>query len=87
MMYHGLSPRVWAANTYSRVLMSMVRLLTMRKIPGPEASATAMKMLSVLGLTRMRRNGSASKTKVAKSHAPAMIVAARQIASLRGWVR
>ena len=22
MMYHGLSPRVWAASTYSRVLMS-----------------------------------------------------------------
>ena len=52
MMYHGLSPRVWAASTYSRVLMSIVRLRTMRKMPGPEASATATKMLSVLGLTR-----------------------------------
>ena len=51
MMYHGLSPRVCAASTYSRVLMSSVRLRTMRKMPGPEASATAMKMLSVLGLT------------------------------------
>ena len=87
MMYHGLSPRVWAASTYSRVLMSIVRPRTMRKMPGPEASATAMKMLSVLGLTRMRPNGSASKTKVAKSHAPAMTVTARRIASLRGWVR
>ena len=43
--YHGLSPRVWAASTYSRVLMSSVRLRTMRKMPGPEASATATKML------------------------------------------
>ena len=55
MTYHGLSPRVCAASTYSRVLMSSVRLRTMRKMPGPEASATAMKMLRVLGLTRMSR--------------------------------
>src|SRR5208282_4579896 len=70
MTYHGLSPRVWAASTYSRVLMSIVRLRTMRKMPGPEARATAMKMLSVLGLTRRMPNGSALKTKVANSHAP-----------------
>ena len=44
----------------------------MRKMPGPEASATATKMLSVLGLTWMSPNGSALKTKVANSHPPAI---------------
>src|SRR5271166_6458285 len=87
MMYHGLSPRVWAASTYSRVLMSIVRLRTMRKIPGPEASATAMKMLSVLGLTLRPPNGSALKTKVANSHAPARKVSASRMASCVGWAR
>ena len=59
----------------------------MRKMPGPEASATAMKMLSVLGLTRMRPSGSALKTNVAKSHAPAMKVSASRAANCSGCVR
>ena len=87
MTYHGLSPRVCAANTYSRVLMSRVRLRTMRKMPGPEASATATKMLSVLGLTLRRPKGSRLKTKVANSQAPASSVSASRMASFRGWVR
>ena len=56
----------------------------MRKMPGPEASATATKMLSVLGLTRMSLNGSALKTKVANSHPPASKVSASLSASAPG---
>ena len=59
----------------------------MRKMPGPEASATATKMLSVLGLTWMSPKGSALKTKVANSHPPAMKVSASLTASAPGRAR
>ena len=55
----------------------------MRKMPGPEASATAMKMLRVLGLTLSTPNGSALKTKVANSQAPARKVSASRDGELR----
>ena len=59
----------------------------MRKMPGPEASATATKMLSVLGLTWISLNGSALKTKVANSQKPATNVSASLSASAPGRAR
>ena len=59
----------------------------MRKMPGPEASATATKMLSVLGLTLSTPSGSALKTKVANSQAPTRKVSASRKASWFGCVR